>query len=77
MISCVRCREVPGWVITARGDIGQPDTLRPCDGCRREAFEFWREGKCMPSFRMDRVADGLDPGQNIAHLLAIRDRLGA
>ena len=80
MSGCPRCHGNSGWVVVDPGDIGQPDTVRPCDSCCREAFDAWRSGKFGPRHKgMDRDNDDpqmLDPGENVARLLAIRDRLG-
>ena len=75
---CARCRQSPGWVITIQGDPGEPDTVRPCDQCRRQAFEAWRSGAFEPR-RQGMAHDDvphLSPGENVARLLAMRDELG-
>lgn len=78
-MTCPRCRQSPGWVITIPGDCGEPDTVRPCDQCCREAFEAWRSGMFEPhhksvEYGVDILA--LDPGENVSRLLAIRDEVG-
>ena len=79
MTSCPRCRQNPGWIVTIPGDCGEPDTVRPCDGCCRLAFDAWRNGAFQPNRRAIAAADdihALDASENIARLLAIRDEVG-
>ena len=77
-MTCPRCRQSPRWVITIPGDCGEPDTVRPCDQCCREAFDSWRNGDFQPNRRAVELGIDvgiLDPGENIARLLVIRDEL--